>query len=69
MNHPTIGSAVLCINDEFNPAIVPLYNRLPVLGKIYKIRDYRIAINPNGQGDVCLLLEGITNPLGEISHL
>jgi len=65
-----IGDDVVCIDDQFPAEVMALYNELPVLNTVYKVRDIdigRLEVKPAGDGghksaSFKVLLEGVNNP-------
>lgn len=58
---------VVCIDDRFDPSIIPLYTALPVKDRVYVVRDVILGATPNlpkqkSEGAVRLLLVGLNNP-------
>ena len=62
-----VGQKVVCVNDEFTPAIRKLYNKLPVKDATYVIRSVELGANAKGEaGEVCIHLVGMVNPNGAV---
>jgi hypothetical protein len=63
-----IGQKVVCVNDEFSPAIRKLYTHLPVKDVTYVVRNVELGANAKGEpGEVCLHLVGLVNPPGTVA--
>lgn len=60
-----VGQKVVCVDDKFPSVINKFYTRLPREGVTYVIRDIRIGVRFDGQGDVSVLLVGLVNPKAE----
>lgn len=60
-----ISDRVVCINSDFPNHVRDLYEQLPVRGETYVVRDIRLGINFAWEGDISVLLVGLTNPCAE----
>lgn len=63
----TVGSKVVCVDDDFPPEIAVIYTTLPIKDEVYIIREMKIGVNfANEPGEVCLYLVGIHNPRSNV---
>lgn len=63
-----VGDHVVCVNDKFHPELHPFIPNQPVEGESYVVRDIRLGINLDMQGDVSILLIGLVNPFSNAAH-
>ena len=61
----TTGDHVVCVNSDFPDHVRDLYEQLPVRGETYVVRDIRLGITFAFEGDISVLLVGLTNPCAE----
>ena len=59
----TVGSKVVCIDDQFPLGIEKFYVALPKAGVVYVLREMTVGISLQGEeGEICVLLVGLNNP-------
>lgn len=60
------GDKVVCIDSHFPFGIGKLYDKLPLEGQTYVVRDMQLGVALDGKrtGEVSVLLVGIKNPHG-----
>jgi len=61
LNYGT-GDHVVCINDDFPNHVKAFYAQLPVRGQSYVVRDIRLGVTFQYEGDISVLLVGLVNP-------
>jgi hypothetical protein len=59
------GTKVVCIDDNFPPAVYRHYVALPEEGKTYVLRAVRPGIGYNLKPEISVLLVGIVNPCSD----
>jgi hypothetical protein len=63
-----VGDHVVCVNGKFQPELHPFIPNQPAEGGSYVVRDIRLGINFDMQGDVSVLLVGLSNPFSSAAH-
>ena len=63
----TTGMRVVCIDDKVSVRLLPFYIFFPVQNGIYTIRGMSPGVNPDGQEEITVYLEGLENPRSEVA--
>lgn len=59
------GQKVVCVDDQFDPAVRKFYTALPVRDSVYVVRGLAPGITVKREDEIAVYLIGLTNPCSE----
>lgn len=59
------GQKVVCVDDQFDPAVRKFYTALPVRENVYVVRGIAPGVTLKMEDEIAVYLIGLTNPCSE----